>query len=109
MAYQYNRTLIKELVKAADGTVLTVDHADAYTANDVVGHQQKCIYGTGGGALIRAVKVLDYGVQSEPYIIHFYRSIASTIADDAAFAPTDPITPPPTAARTVWPTSAAVT
>ena len=86
---RFNRTMITTLVTASDGSVLTVDHTDAYTAHDVVGAQLLGKIGGSGGALIRAVKILDYGVQSEPYIIHFYRSIASTIADDAAFAPTD--------------------
>lgn len=84
---EFNRTIPAYVVLNA-GTALVVA-TSAYTAHDVVGGLLKCSYGTGGGALLRRIKVLDYGVQSEPYIIHIYRSAPSTIADDAAFAPLD--------------------
>ncbi len=84
---QYNRTL-PQIMTLSDGSAFVVDN-NAYTANDCVGGLAKVFYGTEGGALLRAIKVLDYAAQSEPYIIHIYRSAPSTIADDAAFAPLD--------------------
>jgi len=84
---QFNRTIHATVVTNAGGVLTTA--TTAYTANDCVGGLLKCVYGTGGGALLRWVKVLDYAAQSEPYIIHLYRSTPATIADDAAFAPTD--------------------
>jgi len=84
---QYNRTLPFTLT-ASDGTAYAVS-ATAYEQYDVVGGLARVRYGTEGGALLRQIKVLDYHNQSEPYIIHIYRSTPSTIADAAAFAPTD--------------------
>jgi hypothetical protein len=85
---RFNRTIRGDVVINATGAAIAVG-LSAYTAHDVVGGLLKCVYGTGGGALLRSIKVLDKANQSEPYIIHIYRSQPSAIADDAAFAPTD--------------------
>ena len=69
------------------GTAFVVS-ATAYEANDVVGGLSKVIYSTGGGLLMRGVSIRDDAVQNEPYIIHIYRSVPSTVADAAAMAPT---------------------
>jgi len=84
----YNRTVRADVVTAANGSVITID-TDAYTSADVEGGLLKCVYGTGGGALCRQIKVLDKGVYTGAFVLHFYRSQPSAIADDAAFAPTD--------------------
>ena len=82
----FNRTIRVPLLLKA-GTAFTVS-ATAYTANDVVGGSAKVYYGTGGGALLMGFSLLDDAVQSEPYIVHIYKSAPSVIADHAAFAPT---------------------
>ena len=81
--------LLFPVLTAASGSAITVDHANAYTIGDVVGGQLKCFFGTDHGGRIIGAYVTDKGVQSAGYIIHVYGSVASTIADDAAFAPTD--------------------
>jgi len=85
---QYNRTLNFPVVTAADGSAITTKTA-AYTAGDCVGGQLKCHFGTDSGGLIHAVHLVDAGVQTEPVTLFFYHTAASTIADDAAYAPSD--------------------
>ena len=68
---------------------LTVD-TDAYTAGDVVGGLLSFDI-TGfvvQGGFINKLVLIDEDNQSEPYKLYLFRSQPSTIADDAAFAPT---------------------
>jgi hypothetical protein len=68
-----------------DGTPFVVALA-AYTANDSVGGQGLVKYATGGGCTLLGISIRDDAVQNEPFIIHMFRSIASTIADADAMA-----------------------
>jgi len=64
---------------------------DAYTASDVVGGLMTFAVSTEQGhrsGQIRSVLVTDAAAQSEPYTFYIFRAAPSTIADDAAFAPT---------------------
>jgi len=83
---EYNRTL-DFVMTQSDGTAFVVS-ATAYTADDVVGGLGRVKTGSGGGMLLRGVSIRDTHKQSEPYIIHIYRSEPSTIADADPFAPT---------------------
>jgi hypothetical protein len=83
----YNKTLTFDVLTAADGSAITIKTA-AYTAGDCVGGQLSCHFGTDSGGTIRGLHLRDAGAKSEPLTIRFYHTLASTIADDAAFAPT---------------------
>jgi len=66
----------------------TVD-TDAYTAGDVVGGLMTfAVGGVGLSGSIRSVIVVDDHGQTEPYTLYWFYARPSTIADDAAFAPT---------------------
>jgi hypothetical protein len=80
----FNRTLRKVMTQT-DGTAFVVSLA-AYTANDSVGGQGMVATGVGGGLTLLGVSIRDDAVQNEPYIIHMFRSQASTIADADAMA-----------------------
>jgi len=68
-----------------DGTAFVVS-GTAYTQYDSVGGQGMVFYGSGGGCHLMGVTIRDDAVQNEPYLIHIFRSIASTIADAAGMA-----------------------
>jgi len=80
--------LLFPVLTASSGAAIAVS-TSAYTIGDVVGAQLKCFFGTDHGGRIIGAYITDKGVQSAAYIIHVYGSVASTIANDAAFAPTD--------------------
>lgn len=63
---------------------------NAYTAGDVVGGLITFAGagGSGGGGKLRSVMVVDDADQKEPYTLYFFDELPSTIANDAAFAPT---------------------
>lgn len=62
---------------------------DAYTAGDVVGGLMTfAVGGVGLSGSIRSVIVVDDHSQEEQYELYFFYALPSTIADDAAFAPT---------------------
>ena len=68
---------------------ITVD-TDAYTANDVIGGTLSCaVPQTVGGCFVYAVKLIDDATQAEPLTLYCFKSAPSTIADDAAHAPTE--------------------
>ena len=61
----------------------------AYTAADCVGGLMTfAITDQGFDGLIRGLLVTDDHAQSEQYILYVYRSLPSTIADDAEYLPT---------------------
>jgi len=84
---RYNRTLPPTPLVLNDDSDFAVT-LDPYAQYDCVGGLAKFFYGTSHGALLRRLKVVDDHVQSEPYILHLYRSSPSTIANDAAIAET---------------------
>lgn len=59
----------------------------AYTAADVVGGLITFAVGCGSGS-IRSMLVVDDHNQKEPYVLYLFNETPSTIANDAAFAPT---------------------
>ena len=62
---------------------------DAYTGNDVVGGLLTFTFGPSSlGGAIRSLLLTDAANQSEQYTVYVYNDTPSTIADDAAFAPT---------------------
>ena len=62
---------------------------DAYTANDVVGGLMTfSISDQGFDGLVRSILVTDAHSQAEAYVLYLFGAQPSTIADDAAFAPT---------------------
>lgn len=70
---------------------ITIGSLDAYTAADVVGglltsETVKQIYGSGYVAWARLIDDAD---QAEPFSLYLFYDTPSTIADDAAFAPTE--------------------
>ena len=69
-------------------TALTVD-TNAYTANDVVGGLITFdVSNSAGSGTIRSLKVVDADNEKAALNFYFYNELPSTIADDAAFAPT---------------------
>lgn len=78
MRYNRNKTIDK---------ALTVD-TNAYTANDVMGGLLTFDINLGSGGVIRKVQVIDDDNEKAAMTIWFFDNIPSTIADDAAFAPT---------------------
>lgn len=63
---------------------------DAYTANDVVGGTLSCeVPQAKGGCWIYAVKLIDDATQAEAYTLYVFNEAPSTIANDAAHAPTE--------------------
>ena len=83
---RFNRT-IRVPLTLDSGADFAVD-TNAYTANDIVGGLSKFFYGTGGGAWLMGVEIIDDAVQNEPYLIHIYSTSTglTVIADDAAAA-----------------------
>ena len=62
---------------------------DAYTAVDVVGGLLTFrVPGTAGGGILNGISLLDEDDQSEGYTVYLHDELPSTIADDAAYAPT---------------------
>lgn len=62
---------------------------DAYTAGDVVGGLITFDVGSpGNGGYVSRVKIVDDADQKEAYKLYVFDATPSTIADDAAFAPT---------------------
>lgn len=80
MARQYNHTATIDIA-------LTVD-TDAYTANDVVGGLITIAVPKSRGGTIRRVNLVDADNEDAAFTLHFFDQLPSTIADDAAFAPT---------------------
>ena len=67
---------------------LTVD-LDAYTAGDVVGGLLTFpVPAAIGGGILNSVMLIDEDSEAEAYSLYLFDDIPSTIADDAAFAPT---------------------
>lgn len=64
---------------------------DAYTAGDVVGGilTSDAIPQLSGGGELSWVRLVDDADQSEPYLLYVFNSTPSTIANDAAFEPTE--------------------
>jgi hypothetical protein len=80
----------KVFTSQANGTSGITVGLDAYTANDVVGglltfSVQPAVM---NGGLINRVRLVDEDSQDEPYNLYLFNAEPSTIADDAAFAPT---------------------
>ncbi len=87
MAY-YNRPLAFTMTDD-DGNAFAVDTA-AYVAGDCIGGRALVRFSSGGGALLRQIKVLDQSDTNVSFIIHIYSSEPpSDIADNAAFTPAD--------------------
>lgn len=62
---------------------------DAYTAGDVVGGLITFdVDSPGNGGYVSRVKIVDDADQKEAYKLYVFDEVPSTIADDAAFAPT---------------------
>ena len=62
---------------------------NAYSANDVVGGLLTIpIHSAGGGGVLRQLSIVDDADQKEPYSLYLFDQVPSTIANDAAFAPT---------------------
>jgi hypothetical protein len=63
----------------------------AYDASDVVGGTltSDAIDQYQGGGRLEWVRIVDDDSQSEPYLLYVYNAAPSTIADAAAFAPTE--------------------
>ena len=62
---------------------------DAYTAGDVVGGLLTIpVHNAGGGGVLRRLITVDEDAQSEGYTLYLFDQLPSTIANDAAFAPT---------------------
>lgn len=77
----YNRTVTSQLA-------LTVG-TDAYTAGDVVGGLLEFdVVESGGGGVVGQIEIADDHDQKEPYKLYLFNAAPTTIADDAAFAPT---------------------
>lgn len=76
------------------GTIRTIDipltvTLSAYTAGDVVGGLITInVHSVGGGGTLRQVIIIDDDNQKEPYTLYLFDQEPSTIANDAAFAPT---------------------
>lgn len=67
-------------------TVKTTAYSDA----DVVGGALSCdVKQFAGGGRIHSLLLVDDAAQSEPFYLYVFRDTPSTIADDAAFAPTE--------------------
>lgn len=76
-----NRQLIVQVT-------LTVD-TNAYTANDVVGGLITFnIANVGAGGVVRWARLVDDDNEKAEMNLYLFNSLPSTIADDAAFAPT---------------------
>lgn len=68
---------------------LTVKTGGAYTANDVLhGLITISVANAGGGGMLRWIRVVDDDNEKAEIAFYFFNSLPSTIADDAAFAPT---------------------
>ena len=66
----------------------TID-TDAYTANDVVGGLMTFAFGgVGGSGSIRSITIADDDDEKAAFTLYIFNAAPSTIADDAAFAPT---------------------
>jgi hypothetical protein len=77
----YNRTVTIDVP-------LTID-TDAYTAGDVVGGLLAIPFTrVGGGGLLRRLMVIDDDNEKTELTVYVFDQQPSTIADDAAFAPT---------------------
>ncbi len=62
---------------------------NAYTANDVVGGLMTFgVFPQAFDGVIRNLLSVDDDAQSEAYVMYVFESLPSTIANDAAFAPT---------------------
>jgi hypothetical protein len=62
---------------------------NAYSANDVVGGLITIpANSASGGGVIRQVLITDAANQKEPYTLYLFDAEPTTIANDAAFAPT---------------------
>ena len=62
---------------------------DAYTANDVVGGLLTFdVLEAGGGGTVRHAYIIDDHSEGANLRLYIFRDLPSTIADDAAFAPT---------------------
>jgi len=63
---------------------------DAYTAADVVGGRLSCVVPQiAGGGFIAWVRLVDDADQAEGYDLHCFYQQPSSIANDAAWAPTE--------------------
>lgn len=61
----------------------------AYTAGDVVGGLLTIpMHSVGGGGVLRQLSIIDDADQKEPLTLYLFDQLPSTIANDAAFAPT---------------------
>ena len=86
MSGRYNRT-IRVPLTLNSGAAFAVT-LDAYTQYDIVGGLSKFTYGTGGGAWLLGLEVIDDANQKEPYLVHIYKNAVglTAIANDAAAA-----------------------
>lgn len=67
----------------------TIDIVDAYTANDVIGGLMIfAVGGIGGGGSIRSILIADDDNEKAASTLYIFNEKPTTIADDAAFAPT---------------------
>lgn len=68
---------------------MTVKIGGAYTANDCVGGLQTINFGTGHGAMLRRIDIVDYDNEQAAFIVHLFDAAPTAILDDAAYSPTD--------------------
>jgi hypothetical protein len=80
MAYKYNRNV------TVDNTPTIT--AGAYSANDVIGGLQTIEINASSGGTIRRVNLVDDDSEAAAMTLYFFDQQPSTIADNAAFAPT---------------------
>jgi hypothetical protein len=80
MSYKYNRNV------TVDNTPTIT--AGAYSANDVIGGLQEIDINASSGGTIRRVNLIDDDSEAAAMVLYFFDQQPSTIADNAAFAPT---------------------
>lgn len=70
---------------------ITIGSLDAYTDNDVIGGTltSDAIEQVKGGGYVAWARLVDDAEQSEPLRVWLFNAAPSTIADDAAHAPTE--------------------
>eukprot|EP00919_Chromeraceae_sp_WS-2016_P077523 GHVR01183488.1.p1 GENE.GHVR01183488.1~~GHVR01183488.1.p1 ORF type:complete len:153 (+),score=8.17 GHVR01183488.1:403-861(+) len=76
----YNRTVTIDVTPTIT--------AGAYSANDVIGGLQTVYIGVGKGGTIRRVNIADDDSEEAAMTLYIFDQLPSTIADNAAFAPT---------------------
>lgn len=74
-------------IRTVEPTLLVT--LNAYSIGDVVGGLLTIpVDSAGGGGVLRQLSIIDDADQKEPYSLYLFDQLPSTIANDAAFAPT---------------------